>query len=212
MELWMFTSPLKRKVIETNETELLSYFKNQPLIYQLIKKYPNMKRVVYQDAFVLLLDTIISQQISTQAKDHIMQRLEKSFKAITPVTISVSTTESLRAFGIPKQKANTIINIANDCVEGKLDLDGLKNQSEKEIIETLIAYKGIGIWTCEMMLLFAYEKTDVLSYHDYGIRKGLEILFDIEKINSIQFNEFSKKISPYGSELSLYIWELAKRP
>ena len=42
----------------------------------------------------------------------------------------------------------TIKTVAHDVAMGQLDLETLKEKDSAVIIEKLISYKGIGIWTC----------------------------------------------------------------
>ncbi|HEY4538217.1 MAG TPA: hypothetical protein VIG45_07195 [Erysipelothrix sp.] len=203
-------SQLKRKQLKTDPHRLKPYFKNNEAIINLIDKFGIIERIVYQDPFVVLVDTIVSQQITTKTKDKIMHQLEVSLGAFDAHTIAQCNVATLQSFGIAKQKVMTIKNIAQDVVSGDLDLEGLKEVDSSMIVEQLIAYKGIGIWTCEMMLLFAYEKEDILSYHDYGIRKGIEILIGHHPLTKAMYQQFSDEITPYQSQISFYLWALAQ--
>lgn len=206
----MFTSPLKRKQLKTNPSVLKAYFHANDSILNLIGRFGVIERVVYQDPFVILVDTIVSQQIATKTKNAIMNKLETDLGNFDAQKIAQLNEADLRNFGISKQKAATLIHISQDIVSKNLDLDALKNQPSSDIIDVLIAYKGIGIWTCEMMLLFAYEKEDIISYHDFGIRKGIEILRDNGQVTKEIYQEFAEEIKPYGSQISFYLWALAQ--
>ena len=68
--------------------------------------------------------------------------------------------------------------------------------TNNEIVKKLSALKGIGEWTAEMTLIFSLQRKNVLSYGDYGIKKGLRLLHNIGKIDKKTFNYY--KEIPYS--------------
>ena len=49
--------------------------------------------------------------------------------------------------------------------------------SDDQIIDSLIAVKGIGRWTAEMFLIFVLNRPDLLPVDDLGVRKAAQQLF-----------------------------------
>ena len=45
---------------------------------------------------------------------------------------------------------------------------------DEQVVEALVAVKGIGRWTAEMFLMFRLLRPDVLPVGDYGIRKAMQ--------------------------------------
>lgn len=80
---------------------------------------------------------------------------------------------------------------------------------DEQVIEKLTAIKGIGRWTAEMYLLFTLGRKDILSYGDYGIRKGICVLFGYKTLSKRRFEAVKRKFSPHLSLASLYLWEIA---
>ncbi len=60
-----------------------------------------------------------------------------------------------------------------------------------------------------MFLLFSLQRKNILSYGDYGIKKGLCILHDLGQMDKKTFMTFKELYSPYASIASLYLWEIA---
>jgi len=50
----------------------------------------------------------------------------------------------------------------------------------------------------------------VLSLSDFGIRKGLSLLHDIDIKNIKEMKKFKKLYSPCGTAASLYLWKAAR--
>ena len=65
---------------------------------------------------------------------------------------------------------------------GELELDRLGELADEEVIEEIVAVRGLGQWTAEMFLLFHLERPDVLSGGDLGIRKAVQIEYGLEEM------------------------------
>ncbi len=170
-----------------------------------------IKRAINPDLFTALVASVASQQISAKAAETVWSRMEGRFGRITPYTISAATAEEIHQCGISLKKAGYIKGIGNAVVEGILDLDGLHELPDEEVISRLTALRGVGIWTAEMLLIFAMERPDVLSFGDLAIRRGMMRLYGKESLNRAAFERYRKRYSPYGSVASLYLWEISHR-
>jgi 3-methyladenine DNA glycosylase/8-oxoguanine DNA glycosylase len=47
---------------------------------------------------------------------------------------------------------------------------------DETLIERMVAIKGIGRWTVEMLLMYSLERLDILPIDDFGIREGYRAL------------------------------------
>ena len=63
-----------------------------------------------------------------------------------------------------------------------LPLRSLSRLDDEEVVEALIAVKGIGRWTAEMFLMFRLLRPDVLPVGDYGIRKAMQRAYRLRKL------------------------------
>ena len=104
-------------------------------------------------------------------------------------------------------KAKAITEAARKFVSG--EWDDLPLLSDEEVEAKLTEIKGIGRWTAEMYLLFTLNRKSVLSYGDYGIRKGICALFGYKTLSRKRFEAVKRKLSPHLSLASLYLWEIA---
>ena len=170
-----------------------------------------IERAITPDIFTALVASVAGQQISAKAAETVWNRMEERFGIITPDTISAATAEEIRQCGISLKKAGYIRGIGDAVVGGDLDLAGLHELSDDDVISRLTVLHGIGIWTAEMLLIFAMERPDVLSWGDLAIRRGMMRLYSKESIDRVAFERYRKRYSPYGSVASLYLWEIAHR-
>ena len=149
---------------------------------QVIDSIGFVKRQVNPDIFDSLIASIISQQISTKAANTVNERLKNMVGKIGPESIYNTDTGDVQKCGMTMRKAEYIKGIADAAVEKSVDFDNLYKLSDKEIIKELTKLKGVGEWTAEMMLIHTFERPDVLSYKDLGIRRGMERLYSLEEI------------------------------
>ena len=89
----------------------------------------------------------------------------------------------------------------------EIDEHILMKNTEDEINSLLLGYKGIGQWTCNMILIFYYKKLNIFPENDLVIKKTLNKLNLLEK-KKINFKE---NYSPYLSIFSLHLWKMSKR-
>ena len=59
-----------------------------------------------------------------------------------------------------------------------------------------------------MFLLFSLKRTDILSYYDFIIQKGLRMIYHHRKITKNLYLKYKKRYKPYGSIASFYIWHV----
>ena len=81
--------------------------------------------------------------------------------------------------------------------------------SDQEAIEALSSLNGIGVWTAEMILLFCMQRSDVFSYGDLAILRGLRMVYHHRKIDKKLFEKYRRRFSPYCSVASLYLWAVS---
>ena len=58
-------------------------------------------------------------------------------------------------------------------------------------------------------MTFSMQRPDVISYGDFGIRRGLRMLYRHREITPERFARYRKRYSPYATVASLYLWAIA---
>ncbi|HQN75721.1 MAG TPA: DNA-3-methyladenine glycosylase [Methanomassiliicoccales archaeon] len=167
---------------------------------------------MYPDLFTALVSSVVGQQISGKAAVTVWNRVVERFGEITPSRLDQASLEDIQSCGMSFRKAEYVKGIAEACANGKLDLEGLKELPDEEVVKALVSLKGIGPWTAEMMLIFSLGRRDVVSWGDLAIRRGMMSLYGLESMTRQEFDRYRSRYTPYGSVASLYIWELAHRP
>jgi DNA-3-methyladenine glycosylase II len=168
------------------------------------------------DAYGALLRAIVGQQLSTKAARTIYGRVLELFDGGTPSPEQLLEAEEagLRAAGLSGRKVEYVRDLASHVIDGELELDRLDQLPDEEVIEEIVAVRGLGVWTAEMFLIFHLERPDVLSGGDLGIRKAVQIEYGLEEMPTpTRVLEIGEPWRPQRSLASLYLWEsLANAP
>jgi DNA-3-methyladenine glycosylase II len=168
------------------------------------------------DAYGALLRAIVGQQLSTKAARTIYGRVLELFDGGTPSPEQLLEVDEadLRAAGLSGRKVEYVRDLASHVISGELELDRLGELSDEEVIEEIVAVRGLGVWTAEMFLLFHLERPDVLSGGDLGIRKAIQVEYGLDEMPTpTRVIEIGEPWRPHRSLASLYLWEsLANAP
>lgn len=160
-----------------------------------------------RNRFDALVRSILSQQISTAAARTIRARLEERIGIPRPETILALTVEDMRECGISPQKSKYLHDLAEHVASGRLPLHRLGRLADDDVIEKLIAVKGIGRWTGQMFLMFSLGRPDVLPHDDLGIRSAMRRLYDLPDMPSRdKMNEIASPWRPHATLACWYLW------
>jgi DNA-3-methyladenine glycosylase II len=162
------------------------------------------------DAYGALLRTIVGQQLSSKAARTIYERVLAIFDGHTPNPEELLEVEEadLRAAGLSGRKVTYIRDLAQHVLDGELELDRLDELSDEEVIEEIVAVRGLGRWSAEMFLIFHLERPDVTSAGDLGLRRAMMVEYGLEEMpGEQQFLEIAERWRPHRSLASIYLWE-----
>ena len=164
-------------------------------------------RKVYFD----LLDSIVSQQLSTKVATVIFNRFRALFPDSYPhpELLTAFPIEQLRSVGLSNQKAAYLQNVAAFSLQHDLENHGWDAMSDEEIITFLTQIKGVGKWTAQMILMFTVGRPDVFPVDDLGIQQAMTWLYGLdEKDKKIKNKmiELAEPWRPYRTFASRYLW------
>lgn len=189
-----------------SQKELDYLSERDPLLGGVIRSVGFIARAVEEDVFSAVVHHIIGQQISMRAQETVWRRLQELLGEVTPDTLAEADTEAVKGCGMTYRKADYICDFAQKVRSGEFDVEALREMEDSEAVKALSALRGVGEWTAEMLLLFCLRRSDVLSYGDLGIRRGMMKLYGWTTMTREQFEACRERYSPYGSVASFYLW------
>ncbi|MDO5538234.1 MAG: DNA-3-methyladenine glycosylase 2 family protein [Desulfovibrionaceae bacterium] len=168
-----------------------------------------LSRDVLTDPFAALVHAVCGQQISSKVHETLWARLKERLSPVTPEHLAAFTVEDLRGLGLSRSKAACIRGAAEAGLSGEIDYAGLDRLDDDAVRAKLCSLKGIGPWSAEMLLIFCLRRPNVLSRGDFGIRRGLRMLYHKKELDDAFIDRCLKRWSPRATIASLYLWELA---
>ncbi|HEY1689923.1 MAG TPA: DNA-3-methyladenine glycosylase [Solirubrobacteraceae bacterium] len=162
------------------------------------------------DHYGALLRAIVGQQLSVLAARAIYNRLLDRFggKPPKPRQILADEPEELRAaVGLSRAKVGFLRSLAEHVLDGELELPRLDELPDEQVIEELTAVKGLGVWTSHMFLMFHLERLDVLAVGDLGIRRAIELAYDLKELpDAATMEAIAEPWRPYRTLACRYLW------
>ncbi|MDA9181541.1 DNA-3-methyladenine glycosylase 2 family protein, partial [Gammaproteobacteria bacterium] len=148
-------------------------------------------------------------QISAKVADIIWKRMVSysSCKKSFLVYISQSSLKWAREQGLSQRKHEYIKSIAENIISNKLSLEIVKKLTDDDAKKFLLSLRGVGPWTAEMFLMFAYKRLDVFSIGDIALRRAIAEIYNIDQEDQKEIIKISRRWSPYRSVVCWYLWE-----
>jgi DNA-3-methyladenine glycosylase II len=169
---------------------------------------PPRKRADPQEHYGALLHAVVNQQLSVKAGAAIYGRLTDRFgQTPTPEQLLADEPEELRAaVGLSRSKVGFMRSLAEHILSGELELDRLDSLSDEEVMEELVAVKGIGEWTAHMFLMSHLHRPDVMAPGDLGIRRAIERAYSLEEPDRETMERLAERWRPHRTLACRYLW------
>jgi DNA-3-methyladenine glycosylase II len=165
------------------------------------------------DLFGALVFQVIGQQISVAAATAIFGRLVERFdgRAPEPDDLVGLEPETLRGLGLSRQKASTVLELAERFVDGRLSEAEVGSLPDDEAIKQLTEVKGVGPWTAKGALLIALQRPDLVRTDDIALRHAIEVEYGLDhQPNPDEVAVLARRWSPYGSLASSLLLAAAR--
>jgi len=162
------------------------------------------------DAYGVLVRTIVGQQLSTKAARSIYNRLAAIFgdRPPTPEELLAADEDELRAAGLSRPKIRYLRDLASHVLTGEVDFDSMHALSDEEVSARITAVKGLGQWSADMFLMFHLSRPDVLPVGDLGIRRAVERAYELPEMpDPDALRILAEPWRPHRTLASFYLWE-----
>jgi len=192
----------------------LKFLKKDPKLAKVIKQVGSFEIKIQKNRYQSLVEAIINQQKSGSAAKSITKRIRGIYSSKFPKPIDVVRTSNpkLRKTGLSGMKVLYIKELSKKIDSGEVKMRTISKLDNDEIIEILTRVKGIGRWTAEMFLIFSLGRMDVLPVDDLGLKKGIQLLYSMNRLPTKQEMErFAKKWQPFRSVATWYLWKSLKK-
>jgi DNA-3-methyladenine glycosylase II len=183
---------LSGKAKRRNAMALAALRKADPVIAALIDANPDfdpeawLAQLPKMDGFGVLIFQVIGQQLSVAVTRTMLGRLMDRFGGHlpSPEQLLAADPEVVRSAGLSHRKVQTLRELAERFVDGRLDPDELQRLSDEEIVTRLIEVPGVGRWTAEGFLAIALHREDVVLPGDLALRKAIQRVYGLDHLPS----------------------------
>jgi DNA-3-methyladenine glycosylase II len=161
------------------------------------------------DPYEALARAIVGQQLSTKAARSIWDRLVEILGGTFPQPdeLLAVDAERVRSAGLSRSKVSFLRDLAERASDGRLDLAGLAELPDEDVVATLTEIKGVGPWTAEMFLIFHLGRPDVISTGDLGIRRAVQIAYGLDDLpGPTDLERIAEPWRPHRTLACLYLW------
>ncbi len=184
------STPGRRETKETRRTaewlalaelDLTPFYEQSmahPVLGPIIRQLWGLKHLRPATVFEMAIIAVTEQQISLAAAYRIRQRVVERFgKNLDgmwlfpgPADLSRASLEDLVSCGLSGRKAEYIRDFATAVMEGRVDIEGIRNADNEEVRELVGRQRGFGRWSADYILIRGLGRPDVVPADDLGIR------------------------------------------
>ncbi len=181
--------------------------KSDRVMKRLIPQFGEARLESRGDAFVTLARSIVGQQISVKAAQTVWDRFAKLSRRLTPGQVLKLKVDDMREAGLSARKVEYLVDLALHFEQAQVSVKAWTTMDDEDIINELIAIRGIGRWTAEMFLIFHLMRPNVLPLDDVGLINGISRnYFSGEAVSRSEAREVAQAWAPYCSVATWYIW------
>ena len=177
-----------------------------PVLAKVIKKYPEPILTSKGDLFSTLIRSIVGQQISVLAADAVWGRFSQLIAKTTPKQILKQTPQEMKDCGLSNRKVEYIRGIAETWTQEYAGLDWCA-MSDVEVKRKLIALRGVGPWTAEMILMFSLLRPDIFPIDDIGAIRAIENIYNGGEVMSKEaLLDQADNWAPWRTVATWFLW------
>jgi DNA-3-methyladenine glycosylase II len=162
--------------------------RRDPIFKKLVKQIGpcTLKPATSREPYEALVRSIAFQQLNTAVATKILGRFVDLFpdeKFPSAQSVLRVSADAMRAAGLSQNKILAIKDIARFAADGQVPTRRQALRlSDEELIERLVAIRGVGRWTVEMLLISTLGRPDILPVDDYGVRMGYKMAAGLDDL------------------------------
>ena len=185
----------------------------------LVRNMHGLRPTCAPTAYEALVLAILGQQISTHVARMLRNLIIETYgERIVidgetlhafphPETLADAGVEGLRAIKFSGRKAEYITGISERIARGELSLEAMRDLPDAELVDGLVALRGVGAWTAHWMLIRAYGRPDGFPHGDLALQRMMgELVGDGSQMPPDDALAYSERWAPYRSWVTAYMF------
>lgn len=189
------------------------------LLRPLIQEFRGLRLIGFPDLFEALAWAVIGQQITLSfaytLKRRFVERYGRSrdVDGITywtfpeAMTVAALEPDELRSLQFSTRKAEYIIGIAREIVDGTLSKHELSGETPDAIHERLLRLRGVGEWTAEYVRMKCFQDRTAFPVADAGLHQALRRqLGRSDKLSADEVRSYGERFAGWEAYATFYLW------
>ncbi len=159
-----------------------------PWLHAIAQRARGVRPPRYPSLWETACNAIVYQQISIHAAGAILRRVIERYSRpheadgvrLLPFpsarTLLDADPVQLRGLGLSVHKVNALHAVGAAIEAGDVDETALDALATPQLLESLVAHKGIGLWTAAVVALRGFGRLDVFPMKDSGVARALRTM------------------------------------
>ena len=190
-----------------------------PVLSRLVRHFRGMRIPQAPAVFETLISAIIEQQVNLSFAHQVKKALIRTYGPSVefegrayytfpePASLAITTPAELRTLQVSGPKARYIIELSRAALDGRLDLEALRQIEPAQAHERLLREKGVGHWTAQYVGLRALGHLDCLPAGDVGLQKVVRRLYALRKQPTpARLEKLARPWAGWRSYATFYLW------
>ncbi|MCY4416902.1 MAG: hypothetical protein OXE87_11420 [Chloroflexi bacterium] len=190
-----------------------------PILRDVVGQFYGYHNTRTASVFEALVQAIMGQQIATAVARIVRNLLIQNYGVRAtvgdrewyafprPDTLARAEVSDLRQLKLSMRKSEYIQGIARAALESSDGFEGMHNLPDDEVVQGMVALRGVGQWTAQWVLVRALARPDGFPIGDLALRRTVASLyFEGAEINDEELLEFSQRWSPWRSYATAYLF------
>lgn len=192
---------------------------SDPVLSRLVRRFRGMRIPQAPDVYETLISAVVEQQVNLSFAHQVKKALIRTYGPSVefegrsydtfpePASLAITTPAELRKLQVSGPKARYIIELSRAALDGRLDLEALRQIEPSQAHDRLLREKGVGHWTAQYVGLRALGHLDCLPAGDVGLQKVVRRLYGLRKQPSpARIEKLGRAWAGWRSYATFYLW------
>jgi len=226
-----FYSAITKKEIEQAIAKIKRVFDTEydlKSLYEFMNSDPILRRVrninyglrpsYYSTVYEAIIVAIVQQQISLKIASHMVSLIVRRYgdcirvgtkefwEFPSPKVLAKATVKGLRDCKLSERKAEYIRNFSQVVAKGEFNPESLKKCDYEQIVDKITAFRGMGLWTAESVIVTSIDVENVNPSGDLGARKAISHFYkDDQLMSEAEVRMFTERWGRYKGIITYYL-------
>ncbi|MXZ92846.1 MAG: DNA-3-methyladenine glycosylase 2 family protein [Chloroflexi bacterium] len=189
------------------------------ILAEVVREFYGYHNTRTASVFEALVQAVMGQQIATAVARIVRNLLIEHYGVRASIggrewyafpraeSLATAEVDDLRQLKLSVRKSEYIQGIARAALESADGFEGMHELPDEEVIQRMVALRGVGQWTAQWVLVRALARPDGFPIGDLALRRTVAALyFDGAEITDGELLAFSGRWSPWRSYATAYLF------